>query len=723
MKKILILLIIAFVIFSGCAEKPETVITSDNSEVTIAEGIDYFGYSLITGATLNFFALKADGSRGTLLGTTTTGENGVFFTQLPPTSGTSLMVEASGGSYVDKARGTKVNLSNSDRLSAVFNVETDFIRITPLTHMASARALAQAKNGITLASAVSSANIGVAQQYNLDDIHGWTPINPGDSDAVAESYRQQRIYGLVLAGIDQQARNLDVRAIDFSEALADDISDGLLDGKKEGSPIKINTISGSSVTMAASTGTADVQSAINNYMASPKNKANIAAMSIPLHAVPVGINGAGLFYTTSTVLPAAVSGESYRTNTLNATGGTPPYKWTLKPGSIMPEGFYLNEMGIISGTAPILPAMTSMRITPPFTVTVMDSAGQKQDLELRITIIQPRPKLTLKSATCVVNKPCSVKIATATGGSPPYYFSGSFISFDMDMKVDLNGVLSGTPKKTGNETFYVFVVDMVGASSAEKTTVNVIEKAETVTPTVRPTGMEIRGKITDKDTGELVVGAVVKVAYQDEGKRDSSIVAYSQDSPVDSNGNNYIMYLPYYLPSNVLVSVDGGKKYLPTSKNTKIDPSLEQDGMYRIINFILTPTSGNVIVVDDQLHHLGDDSYTGSVNSQFQLSTEGSRYGKSFIVDAGQLDSSQAILRITSKGAQNSNKIALNGQNIGSLCCSPEDGSFGTLEWTFDAKILKEGANSFTINSVSSGQSGTDIDDFEFNDIIIELEI
>ncbi|MDF1533283.1 MAG: FxLYD domain-containing protein [Methanosarcinaceae archaeon] len=237
----------------------------------------------------------------------------------------------------------------------------------------------------------------------------------------------------------------------------------------------------------------------------------------------------------------------------------------------------------------------------------------------------------------------------------------------------------------------------------------------------RQPGMEVRGKITDKDTGNLVEGAIVKVAYQDENGIDKSIVVYSEGSFIDSSGNNYLMYIPYYLPDNVIISVKSENGYLPMSQNVIIDESLEQEGKYRWVNFALIPISDNMIVVDDQLHHLGDDSYSGYVNSQFQLSTEGSRYSKVFTMDGNQLKYSKAILRITNKGAQASNQITLNDQNIGVLCCSSSDGSFGTLRWEFDTSVFEKGFNQITINSAYD-QYDRGYDDFEFTDIMIELE-
>ena len=73
---------------------------------------------------------------------------------------------------------------------------------------------------------------------------------------------------------------------------------------------------------------------------------------------------AGMTLAT-TALPAGKAGTAY-TATLSATGGTPPYTWSLTGGRL-PLGLHLNhKTGVISGT-PLLPG------TRKFTITVTDS--------------------------------------------------------------------------------------------------------------------------------------------------------------------------------------------------------------------------------------------------------------------------------------------------------------------------------------------------------------
>jgi len=89
---------------------------------------------------------------------------------------------------------------------------------------------------------------------------------------------------------------------------------------------------------------------------------------------------------TTTTLPDGVAGQSYSA-TLQATGGTLPYTWSLTTG-LLPAGLTLNSAGVISGT------LTSSAITQSFTVTVTDSSSPTKltaTAPLRITVTTPEP--------------------------------------------------------------------------------------------------------------------------------------------------------------------------------------------------------------------------------------------------------------------------------------------------------------------------------------------
>lgn len=434
----------------------------------------------VTGATVTFYSLNADGSKGAQLGTTTTDAGGNFTVTLTPAPTKPFLAETSGGTYVDEATGAAVTLGAADKLSAALPVGTTRATITPLTHIAAARALALAAGGTPLATAVDSSNMGVASQYGIADILTTLPPAADNASSVATSDRSERIYALVLAGIAQQAGSVGVRSIDLAKALAEDAKDGILNGKNGATGINVATIGGGSIPLPVTAGTTDIQTAINAFIASVKNKTNLTQVDIPLTPVKLGVNTAGGFYTSLPVLPAAVSNQAY-TAALSAIGGTPPYTCALKAGSALPSGFSLVPSTCqITGTAPLLGAGTTMSISAPFTVTMKDSAVPpvSADLELRITTVYPKPTLAPVAGALTVNVSGTTQVASASGGTPPYYFAHDSLAYGahpLGTALDLNGYLTGKAAQAGSYNFKVCVIDLVGAKDCQMTSVTVNE--------------------------------------------------------------------------------------------------------------------------------------------------------------------------------------------------------------------------------------------------------
>jgi len=80
---------------------------------------------------------------------------------------------------------------------------------------------------------------------------------------------------------------------------------------------------------------------------------------------------------TTTSLPGATLGSAYSA-ALAATGGTPPYTWSVTAGSL-PPGLSLSSAGTISGT----PAVAG---TYPVTVQAADSASPRQTATARLSV-------------------------------------------------------------------------------------------------------------------------------------------------------------------------------------------------------------------------------------------------------------------------------------------------------------------------------------------------
>lgn len=443
----------------------------------------------VTGATVTFYLLNPDGTVGRQLGQTFTDASASFTVNLSTPVNQPFLAVARAGSYVDEVTGQTVNLSASDELAAVLPGGTTRASITPLTNMAAALARSQAAAGLPLAAAVANANNAVAIQYNLPDIIGVMPVAANDSARLATAATRQRNYGLVLAGISQLAANLNVSAANLTRWLASDFADGILDGMDNGVAVSTTTLSGATAALPATTGNADLQAAINTFINSSNNLTNLIQAAVVLSPVQYGLNAAGRIYTTSTVLPAAASGQSYSA-TLTATGGTPAYTWTLTSGNL-PAGFTLSPQGVISApnTATILPSGTTMTISAPFVVTLSDAAGNTRDLELRITIVQAPPAIEGLMPTTAIEQQAFTGALAATGGTQPYYWYNSAIDGGfrpMWLSIDLDGAVHGTPpaNSAGTYTFGVTVVDLIGSTSSAPVTLTVgLTPSIVVTPT------------------------------------------------------------------------------------------------------------------------------------------------------------------------------------------------------------------------------------------------
>ena len=112
--------------------------------------------------------------------------------------------------------------------------------------------------------------------------------------------------------------------------------------------------------------------------------------------------------TISTVsLPAGSVSTAY-SQTLEATGGTTPYNWSVSSGTL-PAGLSLSATGVLDG-------MPTAEGTSSFTVRVAgaNSASSTKDFSVTINAAAPPPSINLSSDS---GGSCSVAVRTGSGGS------------------------------------------------------------------------------------------------------------------------------------------------------------------------------------------------------------------------------------------------------------------------------------------------------------------
>jgi large repetitive protein len=169
-------------------------------------------------------------------------------------------------------------------------------------------------------------------------------------------------------------------------------------------------------------------------------------------ALSLTINPPSLGITTSS-LPAGTVGVAY-SQALAASGGSPPYSWSLLSGAL-PAGLTLSTAGIISGTAPSKGLFG-------FSVLVTDNAGVKATQTLAIQIQAAPLLITVLSLPVSTVGAGYSQTLTATGGSPPFSWSVISGSIPPGLALDPAGAISGTPKTAGSYTFTIQVLDNVG---------------------------------------------------------------------------------------------------------------------------------------------------------------------------------------------------------------------------------------------------------------------
>ena len=183
---------------------------------------------------------------------------------------------------------------------------------------------------------------------------------------------------------------------------------------------------------------------------------------------------------TSDTLFSGTVGLPY-SQTLVASGGIPPYKWSTASGQL-PAGITLDaSAGTLSGTPQ---AAGSFNLT----VQVTDSSGATASRNLTLAVSAPR-------LTIVTGSPLSAgtvgtaysQTLSAIGGTAPYRWS--LVSGSLPgLNVSAAGVLSGTPTDSGSFSFIIGVNDSTGQSGTKTFALTINPGPLTITTTAQLPG-------------------------------------------------------------------------------------------------------------------------------------------------------------------------------------------------------------------------------------------
>jgi hypothetical protein len=161
---------------------------------------------------------------------------------------------------------------------------------------------------------------------------------------------------------------------------------------------------------------------------------------------------------TTTSLPDAPTGAPYAA-TLQATGGTAPYTWSVADATKLPPGITVDSVGNVAGTPTTTGSFT-------FTVIVTDSALQTTSQSLTINVVPvlaiqtPRiwggiEGVAYNTQITTVNGVAPVTLTLASGTLPP------------GITLAANGTLAGTPTTPGFFNFTVQAVDSASGTASQ----------------------------------------------------------------------------------------------------------------------------------------------------------------------------------------------------------------------------------------------------------------
>jgi len=218
----------------------------------------------------------------------------------------------------------------------------------------------------------------------------------------------------------------------------------------------------------------------------------------------------------------------------------------------------------------------------------------------------------------------------------------------------------------------------------------------------------LSGTVLDAVTSEPIAGARVRLDLAEE-----------EDASATSGDDGAFVLRAFDIPDNSAISASA-RGYIPYSANITAD-ELEA-GATAVI--LLWPESLLTVALeeDPEVHHLGNDAFTGRVNSQFQRRAEGLTIELPFSLSEEQLppNTNGATLLMLAKGVQLDNRFYLNGRRLNvTFPASPRDGSFGEVAVELPMRLFREGFNTLGIESVRRGD--TDYDDFEFVNVRVQF--
>ncbi|MBI5085466.1 MAG: putative Ig domain-containing protein [Acidobacteria bacterium] len=187
---------------------------------------------------------------------------------------------------------------------------------------------------------------------------------------------------------------------------------------------------------------------------------------------------------TTPALPNGSVGSAY-SQALAASGGTPPYTWTIASGGLVagqpPPGLTLSAAGVLSG----IPTATG---TYSFNVRVVDSAARESSRNFTVTIgagllITTSPLLPNGAVGTAYSQALS-----ASGGVAPYSWAVTGGALPLGLTLSAPGLVSGVPAVAGSYSFTARAADLAGATGTASFSISITDTLRITTAAPLPDG-------------------------------------------------------------------------------------------------------------------------------------------------------------------------------------------------------------------------------------------
>jgi len=240
--------------------------------------------------------------------------------------------------------------------------------------------------------------------------------------------------------------------------------------------------------LSASTGAiTGTPTASGQYSFTVQAQDSAATTQIAISTSNIGIAAATAPQITTSALPNGTVQLAYSA-TPAATGGTPPYSWSVVSGSL-PSGLTLDtSTGAITGT-PTAAGQYS------FTLRAQDSAASPQTVskQFGISVGTSAPQITTSTLPNGILKAAYSATLAATGGTPTYIWSIASGSLPTGLLLASSGQISGIPTQAGSSSFTVQVQDSKNNTATQALSISIATasgpSAQTLSLVISGTGI------------------------------------------------------------------------------------------------------------------------------------------------------------------------------------------------------------------------------------------